>query len=64
MTSDNTSKPIDLEGTIYDIKYIGEILSHLDMNHDLDSNVLCGIGYLISRTADKAIEELVQGGGS
>ncbi len=58
------NQPIDLEGTICDIKYIGEILSNIDIGQSIDPNVIAGIGWLISRTAGKAIEALPQGGAS
>lgn len=64
MTTNNTRIPRDLEETITEIKLIGELLSRLDMDHDIPPNTLCGIGYMISRKADDAIDLIAEGGAS
>ena len=62
--SDNKFVSTALEETIYDIKYMGILLGRCDTNQELHPDVICGIGDLITKTAERALDELRQGGAS
>ena len=48
----------DTSGAIHDIKYVGDLLCRVDAGVDVPPNTLSGIGDLITRLCDRALEEL------
>jgi len=39
-----------------DVRYVADLLSHVDTQTDIEPNTLAGIGYFIERSMDKALD--------